>query len=118
MSEWKLVPVEPTQIMLDEVCNDSPYPCIVASNKVMREVYQTMIAASPSPPVPGVTEKSVTEIEDIIRGCKEAGPSEYYGDGTLRTYYAGYNLTALARALTAALPTRSASQLKNREDAG
>lgn len=42
---WKLVPIEPTQDMLDEVTSSEGYE--PWTDKIMREVYQNMLAASP-----------------------------------------------------------------------
>lgn len=42
---YAVVPVEPTQKMLDEVCCDSPYPTIVARDDVMRSIYKNMLDA-------------------------------------------------------------------------
>ena len=68
MSEWKLVPVEPTQEMIDAGCdeemrhaNSSKYKC-VAINQNDR-IYRAMLAASPSPsPLMGVEEAEIAKV--------------------------------------------------------
>jgi hypothetical protein len=48
-SGWKLVPIEPTEAMLNVVLNGTPYE---GDNKeLMREAYKIMLSASPTAPI-------------------------------------------------------------------
>lgn len=51
---WKLVPIEPTQDMLDMVTGDlgkRGIPTCVQDDPTMRSIYQDMLDAVPAPPV-------------------------------------------------------------------
>ena len=61
-----------------------------------------------------MTEKAPTpaEIELMMTDCHAAGTTQRMGDGTLRTYYAGFSLTALAEHLSRELTELPSAKIK------
>ena len=55
---WKLVPIEPTQEMLDQVTSSEGYEPF--TDKTMREIYQEMVNAAPAS---GNAQEAVTSTE-------------------------------------------------------
>lgn len=76
MSDWKLVPVEPTEEMFEAAKdNRSAQPPGTLPGSAMRQMYEAMLAAAPPPPAPilpaptfqGAFDTSRTPINGILQ---------------------------------------------------
>jgi hypothetical protein len=96
MNEWKVVPAEPPEAILDVLYNNG----LDEQDETLSAIYRAMLAAAPTPPfvLPPLPESVENKMRDFAVACARGGHEERVDSANaLRREIRSYARAALAQ---------------------